>query len=165
MRRSLSCLALLAVCLPSGDPRPLPAQAHARAVTEPVDSLLLRSMTDMLDAVRRRDSATLDALLDPTFVLTSSESTGPLVAKARYIRGSLDPAIVSVTSFRFHDVRVTRVGPVAVVHARLEWHATLRGAPWEGDLLNTDVWVAHEGGWRIVSRHTSYPRAAGRIGT
>lgn len=117
----------------------------------------------MMRAVALRDSATTARFLADEFLLTSSETPGPLVTKSRYLAGVLDPAYLTVEHFRFHDVRVQQVGGVAVVHSRLEWRSTLQGRPWNADFLNTDVWSDAGGRWRLVSRHTSYPKPDGRI--
>jgi|CXWL01.1.fsa_nt_gi ketosteroid isomerase-like protein len=117
----------------------------------------------MMRAVAGRDSAAIAAILEDEFILTSSETPGPLVTKAQYLAGALDPAYLVVDHFRFHSFRVSRRGDVVVAHSRLEWRSTLKGQPWNADFLNTDVWVHESGRWQLLSRHTSYPKDGGRI--
>lgn len=117
----------------------------------------------MMRAVASRDSSAISRFLADDFILTSSETPGPLVTKQRYIGGVLDPRYLVVSHFRFHDFRLTRRGDVVIAHSRLEWRSTLQGAPWNADFLNTDTWHRNAGRWELVSRHTSYPKSDGRI--
>lgn len=115
----------------------------------------------MMQAVLDRDSLAMDSLIGEDFLLTSSESSGYLMPKIQYVTGSMNSEVLQVDSFRFHDfnVRVFSDRNTAIVHNRIDWKSTYRGKRWDADFLMTDVWMKREGQWKIVARHSSYPRS------
>ena len=127
---------------------------------EKIKSHLIKLENQMMQAVMDRDSVAMDSLIGEDFLLTSSESNGFLMPKQQYVTGSMNSEVLQVDLFRFYDFRV-RVFPdrnTAIVHNRIDWKSTYRGKRWDADFLMTDVWMKRGGKWKIVARHSSYPR-------
>lgn len=135
----------------------LPALGQEIPLEEPLARELIQLEREMMVAVRDHDRDVLERVIADDFLLTSSESNGPLAPKQAYIRTAMDEKLLTVDSFRFHDFRIRVYGDVALVHSRLDWRSTFLGQPWISDFLMTDVWVRRDGRWQIVSRHASYP--------
>lgn len=114
----------------------------------------------MMQAVADRDSIAMSDLIGEDFLLTSSESSGYLMPKKRYVTGSMNPDVLQVDSFQFHDFNIRFINGrnTAIVHCRIDWKSTYRGKSWNADFIMTDVWTLRDGTWKIVARHSSYPR-------
>ena len=60
------------------------------------------------------------------------------------------------SSYRFGDIYVRRVGPVALFASQVEIKSTLDGADWSGPVWVTDLWRKRRiGGWRLAHKSLS----------
>lgn len=123
--------------------------------TDPLYREVLGLENRMMTAFAAGDRGTLDRIIGDEFILTSATSSGDLIGKVGYIAEGI--RMIVVESFRFHDVRVRRIGDLALVYSRIDWRSSWNGKPWNADFLLTDVWLRRHGAWQIVSRHSSYP--------
>ena len=111
-----------------------------------------------------QDHATLDAMLAPDFALIVSaipthpvDRTSWLATCPRYL----------CSSFRYCDVQVRDLGPVAVMSAIAEQTAVLDGIDRSGAFFLTDVWrrsddaLSANGRWQVCARYSSHPEPAG----
>lgn len=118
----------------------------------------------LMEAVAARDVDVVESLLHDDFRLVSSESSGPVTPKAQYLRGIAAPQVLTVESFEFRDLDVRALSEdVVVVTTRLDWRSVYHGLRWDADFLMTDTWVEEGGSWRLVHRHSSYPREQVRV--
>ena len=100
-------------------------------------------------AVRTRDRAAAEQLLDPDFTLTSGLGTGLLVPRDGWLEGL---EAIETSALRVRDRQARAFGDTAVVAFRMDWSATLEGDDLSGPYLVTDVWHRAEGGWRLAWR-------------
>ena len=107
----------------------------------------------LTDALRRGNYAELEEFLAPEYALVSRLGTMP---RDEWLAVARD---YNVDDFRFDDVDVHVYGDAAVVRARYWQQAELRGQNLTGMFLLTDVWVRGDGGWKIVSRHSTFADA------
>ena len=108
-----------------------------------------------MDAWRRDDRETLEAILAPEFTLISARTDRP-VDRAAWL-ALLDT--VRAESFHYDDLRVRLFGDAAVVTSRMTQSAVVGGQRWDGSFLLTDVWIRRHGRWQVVARHSSTPPA------
>lgn len=101
---------------------------------------------------QRADVAALDKLLDPGFVLVHSD--GRVQYKADYIEELRSRTRVN-GEIRNKDVTIREYGSMAVVNGISEQSAVSNGKPWSGRFRFTRVWVQRDGGWVMVSSHSS----------
>ena len=107
----------------------------------------------LTDALRRGNYAELEEFLAPEYALVSRLGTMP---RDEWLAVARD---YNVDDFRFDDIDVHVYGDAAVVRARYWQQAELRGQNLTGTFLLTDVWVRGDGGWKIVSRHSTFADA------
>ncbi len=71
------------------------------------------------------------------------------------------------TSYRFGDIYVRDVGPVAVFATRLTLEATMDGHDWSGEYWVTDIWRKSKlrRNWRMVERVLSRPEERADVAT
>lgn len=120
---------------------------------------------EWLDAVGRRDRATLDRILAEDFIISGWQPEGRLADKQFYVEDCLKPVDIQEGSYQFDRWKVRRYGDTVVVNCVLDIHAIVEGHKWGGEILITDVWVREQGTWRVVTRHTSpIVRARGETG-
>ena len=110
---------------------------------------------EWLDAVPRRDRATLDRILAEDFLISGWQPEGRLADKQFYLEDCLKPVDIHEGSYQFDRWKVRRYGDTAVVNCLLEIHAIVGGQRWGGEVIITDVWVRERDTWRVVTRHTS----------
>lgn len=109
---------------------------------------------DWMAAVQRRDTDSLEHILDDQFVCTSWSSVGELTSRREYLG--------SVVSAQFGCFEVTvdhiqQLGDTAVVRCALRCECLLQEGRWNAAFLVTDVWIRRGDRWRAVSRHASVP--------
>lgn len=69
------------------------------------------------------------------------------------------------TSYRFGDIYVRDLGPVAVFATQLTVQATMDGRDWSGQLWVTDIWRKStvRRNWRMVERVISRPEESADV--
>ncbi len=106
-----------------------------------------------MDAVRRNDADELERLLAPEYALVSRMG---VMARDEWLAVARE---YDIEDFRFEESDVHVYGHVGLVRARYWQQATLRGQSLTGTFLFTDVWVEGDGGWKVVSRHSTFADA------
>jgi len=110
---------------------------------------------ELLDAVRRRDEATLDFILSDDFVIAGWQPEGRLADKKFYIADAMTPVEIESGSYRYDAWKFRIHGNVIIVNCTLDIHAIINGHPWGGEVLITHVWINEQDQWRLLSAHTS----------
>ena len=116
---------------------------------------IIKLALEWLDAVGRRDRATLARILAEDFLISGWQPEGRLADKQFYVEDCLKPVDIQEGSYKYDRWRVRRYGDTAVVNCVLDIHAVVGGHKWGGEVLITDVWVREQDTWRVVTRHTS----------
>jgi ketosteroid isomerase-like protein len=80
----------------------------------------------------------------------NSNPDGSLSDRAAFLAQIAKPA--SISSLQVSDVRIRRMGDVAIIHARTTYHKQ-DGAAGAGRY--TDVWIHQGGGWVCVAAHVT----------
>lgn len=115
--------------------------------------------TRWMQAWVEQDFATLEAILAPDFALIVSAIPTHPVNRATWL--ATCPRYIC-SSFRYRDVQVRDLGPVAVMSAIGEQAAVLDGVDRSGAFFLTDVWRrSDDGDWRVWARYSSHPEPAG----
>jgi len=108
----------------------------------------------------RKDRAVLDESLAPDFALIVSATPLQRLDRASWLATACTRYTCS--QFRYRDVQVRDLGPVAVMSAIAEFSAEIDGIPRTGPLFLTDVWRRGDGGrWQVCARYSSNPEPAG----
>jgi ketosteroid isomerase-like protein len=110
---------------------------------------------EWLDAIQRRDRATLDRILADDFVLAGWQLDGRLADKQFYIEDCLKPVDVRQGSYEFDRWTIRFYGELALVNCVLKIHALVEGHDWGGEFLISDVWSRDQGNWQVLARHSS----------
>jgi ketosteroid isomerase-like protein len=110
---------------------------------------------EWLDAIQRRDRATLDRILADDFVLAGWQLDGRLADKQFYIEDCLKPVDVRPGSYEFDRWTIRFYGELALVNCVLKIHALVEGHDWGGEFLISDVWSRDQGNWQVLARHSS----------
>jgi ketosteroid isomerase-like protein len=133
------------------------------ASTADVERELAKMEQDWVDAVLKRDVATVDRILADDFVATLPD--GRLITKAQDIE-ELRSGAFSSESTTIEGVNVRVFGDAAVVTFEQTEKSQYHGRPVSGRTLWTDVFVRRSGTWQIVAEHGSVapdrPQPAGR---
>lgn len=106
---------------------------------------------DWADAIRTRDSARLERLVAPEFVVSSADSTRPPLSRAIWMENTLRR--LRVDSVRVRPARVTVRGDTAVAVLDFVWAGQFMTAPpFRDSSTVTDTWVRRAGEWRVHRR-------------
>ena len=111
----------------------------------------------MLVAMRNRDEAVLDRILDEDFVIAGWQPEGRLANKKFYIADAMTPVDIQSGSYKYDAWKFRFFADIAIVNFILDIHAYVNGHEWGGTVIITDVWKKEVdvGSWRLLSRHTS----------
>lgn len=108
----------------------------------------------------RKDHAVLEEALAPDFALIVSAT--PLNRLDRESWLATATTRYTCSQFRYRDVQVRDLGPVAVMSAIAEFTAEIDGIERNGPLFLTDVWRQGEDGrWQVCARYSSHPEPPG----
>ena len=105
------------------------------------------------DALCGKDIERLRTLIHPEFTLIGTRSSGPFtMTRDEWLEAIQRRELISI-DLKVRDAAVFDEVMVGTVEAN--WCIDYRGKPIEDCVLLTDVWVRHEGEWRVVRRHSS----------
>ncbi len=112
-----------------------------------------------MDALFKKESAKLEAILAPEFAIVGAGSTASdmLGDRAGWLKFS------ATRPWPRHEVKiikVTKVDRFAVVHCILKAEYPPQSITAKGGMITflvTDVWAGRGGRWQVVSRHSSFP--------
>jgi ketosteroid isomerase-like protein len=100
------------------------------------------------------DMRALKAITAKNFILLTGSKPPSILDRPSWIEAAAKRYLAS--SYRFGDIYVRAVGPVAVFSATLELTATMDGRDRSGRLFVTDLWRKRRiGGWKMVQRIVS----------
>ena len=103
------------------------------------------------------DTAILGSLWAPEYLSTSAVGHTSNRTEALVAYGA---ALVNVDTAAVRDLDVRVYGTTAVSHGMLDWAGTAAGRPFSSTVRFLHVWVASDGGWRLVaSQLTNQPTA------
>jgi len=105
------------------------------------------------DALCKKDSARLRALLHPDFVLIGTRSSGPFTMNREDWLDAIEKRDIDSIDIDVRDATVLDNVMVGTVQAR--WRIRYLSRVIEDCVLLTDVWVHDEGRWRVIRRHST----------
>lgn len=120
---------------------------------------LAAAMNSFDDAVRRRDRALADQVLDEDYALVLVHPTPATMPRARWL--DVLPDYV-VHSYDVEEQHVDQAGAMAAVLTRVHMRATVLGDDRSGLFVLSDFWRETDDGWRVWRRHSS-PLTAGDL--
>lgn len=129
------------------------ASAQPRLTREVAEKALLALERKWMDSLQQRDASTLSQLISDDFTLVSPRLVVAAGDRDKYFQHAMRE--LNLTSYDFESLTVRLYGRTAVVSGRLKQSANAAGEDWGGAFLFTDVWVARDGAWQVVSRHAS----------
>ena len=105
-----------------------------------------------MDAIQRKDLATLESVLGEEYVYTAS-------GQGRWSRQRWLDAIpiYDIHHFELRSLDVRTYGNVVVALTEYWQEATVSGAVRSGTFQITDVWVLRDGRWQVVARSSIFP--------
>lgn len=103
------------------------------------------------DAVRTRDSATLERLVAPDFTVSSDATTDPPLPRTTWMTNTLHN--LRVDSIRLSPARVEVKGDTATATLDFFWVGQFMSTPpFRDSTVLTDTWVRGPGAWRVHRR-------------
>jgi len=118
------------------------------------DAEMIRSMEQQIaKAWVDRDRSTIDAILAPEWSVT--DASGRVLTKEQVLLETLGSTERRIDAMAIDDVRVRLFGDAAVATGRTRAAGSYRGASSSVVLRFTDVFVRHDGRWRVVASHGS----------
>ncbi|MEO8547698.1 MAG: nuclear transport factor 2 family protein [Sphingomicrobium sp.] len=108
----------------------------------------------------RNDRAVLEETLAHDFALIVSAAPTHQTDRATWLATA--GTRYTCSQFRYRDVQVRDLGPVAVMSAIAEFTAEIDGVDRSGPMFLTDVWRRSEDGrWQVCARYSSHAEPAG----
>jgi uncharacterized protein (TIGR02246 family) len=111
-----------------------------------------RANEEFNDAIRRNDADARARFYADDFVLVRYD--GSLSDKAKQLE-SVRSGLLHYSDLKVEDVVPRVFGDAAVVIDRRKQTATVGGQPRPSDVRDTNVWVKHQEGWRLVSQQVT----------
>jgi ketosteroid isomerase-like protein len=99
------------------------------------------------------DRSTIDAILAPEWSVT--DASGRFLTKAQVLHEAFASTERRIDSMAIDDVRVRLFGDAAVATGRTRATGSYRGTSSSVVLRFTDMFVRHDGRWRVVASHGS----------
>jgi ketosteroid isomerase-like protein len=126
------------------------APAIVPASTENVEAVVEKLERQWVDAIVKKDVATLERLLADDFSGTSADahSYTKTMAINELTSGKFVAAEMSLD-----EISVSQYGDVAVAFTSQQEKSTYDGRDTSGHTHFTDVWVKRDGGWQAVASH------------
>lgn len=131
------------------------AASQPRATREAAEKTLVALERKWMESLRQRDASALSQLISDDFTLVSPRLVVAAGGRDKYFEHAMRE--LNLTSYDFEGLTVRLYGRTAVVSGRLRQSAGVAGEDWGGSYIFTDVWVARDGAWQVVSRHASLP--------
>jgi ketosteroid isomerase-like protein len=118
-----------------------------------IEKRILELEQRLVEAIKKRDSASLKHLLADDFIPAGAHITGALQDKTNYIEWTLKN--LELKSYNLEKTTVRVYETTAVVTSQFKQQAVVAGSILDGNFIATDVWVKHGKRWQIVSQHIS----------
>jgi len=126
--------------------------ARAQAAPDAVRAELLALEARWDSAVVRKDLATLERIIAPSFVYIGAD--GSVSSRAEMLAGLRAPEL-EIDPFETRDVQVRLYGETAILTGWFEQTGRVGGRPYRVRSRYTDVYVREAGRWVAVSAHAS----------
>lgn len=105
------------------------------------------------DALCKRDTKRLEALVHPDFVLIGTRSTGPFMMHRQDWLDAIQRREVDSIELEIRDSTALPNVMIGTVLAR--WRLKYLGRIIEDCVVLTDVWVKEGSDWQVVRRHST----------
>jgi len=102
---------------------------------------------EWMEAVRRRDLASLDRVLAAEYVYTASGQGR--VDRQRWLEMV---SVYDLQTFEFKGLDVRLYGEIALVLCEYRQTGTVAGEARTGNFLITDMWVRRDSRWQVAAR-------------
>lgn len=127
---------------------------EARETPAEIEKRILELQTRFMEALKKRDAATLNYLLADDFAPTEISATDSQTDKNRFIQAALKNT--DLKSFVVEKTTVRSYRTAAVVTVRYKQQSGAAGAAAsDSGFISTDVWVKRGKLWQAVSHHVS----------
>jgi ketosteroid isomerase-like protein len=113
------------------------------------------------NAIRTRDSAALDKLLAPDFILAADGRTHGAVHRSTWLSATMRP--VAFDTLGSDNIRVSVRGDTATATLRTFWRARISGQHVSAASRVSDLWVKRQGRWQVRSRRVIKQETAPRL--
>ena len=142
MKRLSAIPAVLLLCACASAPKH--NRVHAKGLVE-----RLTAQADGWDkAIVRKDRATIEANMADDF--RQIDRAGNIETKRSFVEGLLSPDL-EIDPYTVEDFEVRLYGDVALLSGRTRMTGRFQGKPFASHYRYIDVYVRHDGEWRIVS--------------
>ena len=152
----LAGVAILGILVGGGGDAVLGGQAPSgRAPGGPTVTRLVQLFTGLetewAEAVRRKDHAALERLLDDDYELRVSAQPGEPIPREEWLDTAMNR--FGLRSFSIGQMAVRDLRDVALVSFRYSQEADVDGRDQSGDFFVVDAWVRKDGAWRVKARY------------
>jgi hypothetical protein len=136
------------------EPKIVTTSAVTRRKNEPTDSTtaLIGLEHRWADALQKGDTATLDSILDDTYVDTDEMGHH---SNKQDILTSLRSGDLKINSIRLSGMQVHDYGTSAIVTGRAIQDGSFKGQPLTDAIAFSDTFVMRNGTWKAVASHRS----------
>ena len=155
MRSKQLAIALLLVSSCHAVQAPKQATDHPRVITMTRTAKLFGDLeSQVFEAIRKKDPATLDQLLAPDFEVRHADDPGTPEPREDAIRR--ETSSYTLRDYRIRDVAVHSYGPdTAVVSFLCVEDAQTEGKSATRSRMMVDVWRQANGAWKLAVRYVS----------
>lgn len=148
MKHTITVLLLaMAVLMPAQTQKNGPVQG-----TDATKEALINLENKWVDALVKSDAATLDSILDDTYVDTDEQSHR---SDKQGVLAVLKSGELKIASIKLSDMQVRVYGDAAVVTGSASQAGNFKGQPLTATIIFTDTFIRQNGKWRAVASHRS----------
>jgi ketosteroid isomerase-like protein len=148
MKHTITVLLLaMAVLMPAQTQKNGPVQG-----TDATKEALINLENKWVDALVKSDAATLDSILDDTYVDTDEQSHR---SDKQGVLAVLKLGELKIASIKLSDMQVRVYGDAAVVTGSASQAGNFKGQPLTAAIIFTDTFIRQNGKWRAVASHRS----------
>jgi ketosteroid isomerase-like protein len=148
MKHTITVLLLaMAVLMPAQTQKNGPVQG-----TDATKEALINLENKWVDALVKSDAATLDSILDDTYVDTDEQSHR---SDKQGVLAVLKSGELKIASIKLSDMQVHVYGDAAVVTGSASQAGNFKGQPLTATIIFTDTFIRQNGKWRAVASHRS----------
>ena len=135
-----------------GEKKPDSTTVSTRVKSTSAEQVLTKLWNESVDALLKRDVATLDRILADDF--TFGDPDGMSVTKDQVL-GSVESGAYALTSSKVDTLKVRVYGNTAVTTGLSTEKSQFMGSDTSGQYLFTDTWIKRDGRWQCVATHSS----------
>jgi hypothetical protein len=135
-----------------GEKKPDSTTVSTRVKSTSAEQELIKLENELLDALLKRDVASIDRLLADDFTFGTPDGTA--ITKDQAL-GSIKSGTYAVTSMTYDNLKVRVYGSAAVTSGFSTEKSTFNGRDTSGQFLFTDTWIKCDGRWLCVATHSS----------